>query len=150
MLTFNSDSEFISIKHAPQVVASCFKPPFSGPEEITVDAQAPKRNIILTGHDVGADINYMQTIGYNVTNLSNLLEQADTAIMWRCLQREANPRNLGSILAELGITGWNLHNAGNDAAYTLQAMLAIAIKHIDEKQKARDINDLEKKTRISE
>ena len=70
--------------------------------------------------------------------------------MWRYLKRETNPRNLGSILADLGIIGWNLHNAGNDAVYPLQAMIGIAIKHIEEKQKKRDVKDLEKKIRISE
>ncbi len=70
--------------------------------------------------------------------------------MWRYLKRESNPRSLGSILAELGIIGWNLHNAGNDAVYTLQAMIAIAIKHIDEKNKVKEVREQEKKARISE
>ncbi|KAH7360579.1 hypothetical protein BKA65DRAFT_188777 [Rhexocercosporidium sp. MPI-PUGE-AT-0058] len=145
------DSEFINLKDAPHIISTCFKPPFSGPGQLNVenDGQS-KRNIILVGHDVGADINFLQSIGYDVLNLSNLLEQADTAIMWRYLKREANPRNLGSILADLGIIGWNLHNAGNDAVYTLQAMIGIAIKHIEEKQKKREVKDLEKKIRISE
>jgi hypothetical protein len=78
------------------------------------------------------------------------LETADTAFMWRYLKRETNPRNLGSILAELGIIGWNLHNAGNDAVYTLQAMVAIAIKHIEEKQKAKEVREQEKKVRMTE
>jgi len=104
----------------------------------------------LVGHDIGADISFLQTIGYDVHNLSNLLETADTAFMWRYLKRESNPRNLGSILAELGIIGWNLHNAGNDAVYTLQAMIAIAIKHLDEKHRAKEVKEQEKKARISE
>ncbi|KAL5326879.1 hypothetical protein ACEPPN_004568 [Leptodophora sp. 'Broadleaf-Isolate-01'] len=145
------DSEFINLRDAPHIISTCFKPPFSGPGQVAADGDGqPKRNIILVGHDVGADINFLQSIGYDVLNLSNLLEQADTAIMWRYLKREANPRNLGSILADLGIIGWNLHNAGNDAVYTLQAMIGIAIKHIEEKQKKREIKDLEKKIRISE
>lgn len=73
-------------------------------------------------------------MGYNVLNLGNLKEKHDTAAMYRYLRRETNPRNLGAILADLGITGWNLHNAGNDAVYTLQAMIGIAIKHLVEKQ----------------
>ena len=150
-LTRRSDSEFINLKDAPHIISTCFKPPYSGPGKLsTGDNEQPKRNIILVGHDVGADIQYLQSVGYDVLNLSNLLEQADTAIMWRYLKRETNPRNLGSILAELGIIGWNLHNAGNDAVYTLQAMIGIAIKHIEEKQKKRDVKDLEKKIRISE
>jgi hypothetical protein len=92
----------------------------------------------------------LQTIGYDVTNLPNLLETADTAFMWRYLKRESNIQKLGSILAELGIIGWNLHNAGNDATYTLQAMVAIAIKHVEDKHKAKEIKEQEKKARISE
>ncbi|KAE9379176.1 hypothetical protein N431DRAFT_397291 [Stipitochalara longipes BDJ] len=144
-------SEFINLKDAPHIIASCFKHPFSKPEETAFSHEdQPKRNIVLVGHDIGADINFLQTIGYNVHNLSNLLETADTAFMWRYLKREANPRNLGSILAELGIIGWNLHNAGNDAVYTLQAMVAIAIKHIDEKNKAKEVREQEKKARMAE
>lgn len=152
MLTCDRDSEFISLADAPRVIASCFKHPFSGPENADANGEeAPQCNIILVGHDVGADINFMKSIGYDITNLSNLLEQADTAVMWRYLKRELNPRNLASILAELGIVAWNLHNAGNDAAYTLQAMVAIAIKHIDEKQKKkREVKEREKRDRITE
>ena len=54
--------------------------------------------------------------------------------MWRYLTDENNPRNLATILAELGITAWNLHNAGNDAVYTLQALIAIVIKSLSEEQ----------------
>jgi hypothetical protein len=78
------------------------------------------------------------------------LETADTTCMWRYLRRETNPRSLGSILAELGIIGWNLHNAGNDAVYTLQAMVAIAIKHIEENNKAKEVREQAKQTRIAE
>ncbi|KAK2630155.1 hypothetical protein QTJ16_000975 [Diplocarpon rosae] len=144
------DSEFVSLKDAPHVVASCFKPPFSKSDETDFNQEQPKRNIVLVGHDVGADVVFLQSIGYDVTNLSNLLEQADTAVMWRYLKRELNPRNLASILAELGIIGWNLHNAGNDAAYTLQAMVAIAIKHIVDTQKKRETREKEKRDRIIE
>jgi len=37
----------------------------------------------------------LKKIGYNIYNLSNLLEIVDTASMWRVLKREKNPRNLG-------------------------------------------------------
>jgi hypothetical protein len=54
------------------------------------------------------------------------------------------------ILYELEIIGWYLHNAGNDAVYTLQAMLAIACKHLEDKMKKKDEVEMEKKARISE
>ncbi|KAG9240102.1 hypothetical protein BJ878DRAFT_320174 [Calycina marina] len=136
-------SEFIDEKDAAAAVASCFKAPFSKPDGLPADEDAPKRNIVLVGHDVGADITYLKQIGYDIYNLINLLEIQDTASMWRVLKRETNPRNLGQVLTELDITGWNLHNAGNDAAYTLQAMIRIAIKHLVDKQIAKQIRDKE-------
>ena len=90
----------------------------------------PKRNIILVGHDLKSDIEYLWGMGYDATNLSNLLEAIDTADIYRALKQEQNPRNLGQVLLELGLTGWNLHNAGNDAAYTLQALLGIAFSSL--------------------
>lgn len=143
-------SEFISLKDAPHIIASCFKPPFSNPDEKSAASDIPKRNIILVGHDVTSDINYLRTIGYNVHNLSNLQEIVDTASMWRYVKRDTNPRNLGSILAELGILGWNLHNAGNDATYTLQAMIMIAIRDLEERQKLKDLKYKEMKERDAE
>ena len=89
-----------------------------------------KRNIILVGHDVITDVNYLKKIGYEIYNLSNLQELIDTSSMYRAFKREPNPRNLGSILANLDIAGWYLHNAGNDAVYTLQAMIGIAIRAV--------------------
>jgi DNA polymerase III alpha subunit (gram-positive type) len=149
----NSKSEFVSLKDAPHIVASCFKHPFSQPVIDSSPEEGPRRSIILVGHDVNADINFLRNIGYEVHNLSNLLEVVDTAAMWRYMKREANPRNLGSILAELDIIGWNLHNAGNDAVYTLQAMIGISVKHLNESKKRKEtkaIREREKQNRASE
>lgn len=110
------ESEFISIKDAPQIVASCFKHPFSAmltPSEWN-DPNAedqPKRNIVLVGHDTAMDIAYLRSLGYDVSNLQNLLECLDTATLFRALRYEPNNRSLGSILVDLGMMGWNLHNA---------------------------------------
>lgn len=61
--------------------------------------------------------------------------------MWRYIKKENNPRNLASVLQELGIVGWNLHNAGNDAVYTLQAMIGITIKALIEEQTENEIGE---------
>lgn len=58
--------------------------------------------------------------------------------MYRAFRREPNNSGLGKVLADLDIAGWDLHNAGNDAVYTLQAMVAIAVKSLVEKQGIRD------------
>lgn len=126
-------SEWISIKEAPQMIASCFR--FGAaliPQDLTsekhqaenscssssaseggpaVDTQEPKRNIILVGHDVKTDVDHLRGIGFDVSNMSNILEVIDTADMFRALKHEQQPRSLGAILLDLGLTGWNLHNA---------------------------------------
>ncbi|KAI9770088.1 MAG: hypothetical protein M1840_003538 [Geoglossum simile] len=117
-------SEWVTLRDAPRVVAECFR--FSPQDPLP-------RNIILLGHDVCGDIDYLKLLGYNPLNLSNLIEILDTSTMYRFLKREQNPRRLGAILADLDIMGWNLHNAGNDAAYTLQALLALTIKATTDK-----------------
>ena len=140
-------SEWISIKEAPQVVASCFKPPFSAPGQyirypdsrhevarigsnippLVKDYAANKRNIVLLGHETRSDIEYLHRIGYDVGNLSNVIEAIDTINLFRALKHERNPRSLAAVLLELELIGWNLHNAGNDAAYTTQALISICI-----------------------
>ncbi|KAL8815339.1 MAG: hypothetical protein Q9223_005519 [Gallowayella weberi] len=134
-------SEWISFKEAPQVIASCFRPPYSrlvdgnnGEHLTNGDTIAnanrermEKRQIVLVGHDVRNDIAYLRQIGYDVSTLSNIIEALDTADLYRAWKHHQNPTRLGSILMEFKMVAWNLHNAGNDAAYTLQALLGIAI-----------------------
>ena len=107
------ESEFISIKVAPQVVGSCFKPPFAarGAGVEFTDIQTPKRNIILVGHDTKTDIQYLRDLGYDLGNLSNLLDVLDTAELFRALKCESQSAGLGMLLYDLGLPGWNLHNA---------------------------------------
>lgn len=93
------------------------------------------------GHNVEEDIQYLRRIGYDPCNLANLLELVDTVSMYRSFREEDNPRNLGSILADLDIPAWYLHNAGNDAQYTLMAMVGIAFKAVEQKQECKTCNE---------
>lgn len=125
-------SEWISIKEAPQVVASCFRHPFSAPGQYTpfprehrmvgrngsgshslppVNEHAPKRNVVLVGHEIRSDIDYLRTIGYDVTNLSNLLESVDTVDLYKATKHGRDTSSLGAVLLDLGLVGWHLHNA---------------------------------------
>lgn len=131
-------SEFCSLEDAAAKVGACFKPPFCAlpqegaegafiamMEEIDLGEQ---RNIIFLGHDTLSDVRYLQQLGFNPLNLPNLLELQDTATMYRVWRREPNPTNLGKILYDFDIAGFNLHNAGNDAVFTVQSMLAICVR----------------------
>ena len=108
-------SEWISVKEVPQIIASCFRPPFSN---LNVDGSSPhnpgdatQRKIMLVGHAVRMDIDYLRKLGYDVSNLSNLIEAIDTADLYRAWMHEHNPTNLGAVLLTLELVGWNLHNA---------------------------------------
>lgn len=148
-------SEWISIKEAPQTIASCFRPPYSGPnlindsssvpqmQEIRQDAtpdglsssqlpahhehSPPERKIILVGHDIKTDIDYLLNIGYDVNNLSNVLEVIDTIDLFRAMSHEQQGRNLGSVLLDLGRTGWNLHNAVSRFFYRYSLSMLYAV-----------------------
>ncbi|KAH8692729.1 hypothetical protein BGW36DRAFT_302862 [Talaromyces proteolyticus] len=162
------ESEFISFKDACNAVEACFKPPYSAQvpvkfverklygekANVTIETEIKEcklrpRNIVLLGHGVQADIEYLHQLGCNLFGDHHafhktkafqchrkndpqdadprLLDTLDTANLFQVLKREAQQRALEIILNSLSIVGWNLHNAGNDARYTLEAMVRIII-----------------------
>ncbi|KAK4508626.1 hypothetical protein PRZ48_002365 [Zasmidium cellare] len=137
------ESEKVAKDSLATVLATCFREPYSktsskeddfpplgssklNPRATTFEPET--RNIVVVGHDLGQDVNYCRQIGYNILNRGNIIDQADTANMYRSYANDPNARSLGSILYDFDIPGWHLHNAGNDAVYTLQAMLAICVQ----------------------
>jgi hypothetical protein len=150
-------TEIISKKNAAGIVASCFKEPFSKPQtQEEIDAsweklsksssdsdalaeETEKRNIVFLGHNPASDVSFLRTLGYDVTNLLNLIGFMDTAGLYRAHKKESNVRSLGSILSELGIVGWNLHNAGNDAVYTMWIMIAIIVAEAQVRDVEKDV-----------
>ncbi|KAH7170293.1 hypothetical protein EDB81DRAFT_774995 [Dactylonectria macrodidyma] len=92
------------------------------------------RNLVLVGHDISQDIRYLETLGIRLVNLKNLTRQVDTQEMCQAWQNETQGRGLGKILSQLEIPSKNLHNAGNDAYYTVCAMFGIAVAQIREQE----------------
>lgn len=90
------------------------------------------RNLVLVGHDIAQDIKYFDTLGIHLLDLKNFTRQVDTQEMCQAWQNETQGRGLGKILSQLEIPSKNLHNAGNDAYYTVCAMFGIAIEQIRE------------------
>ncbi|KAI1617326.1 hypothetical protein EDD36DRAFT_450974 [Exophiala viscosa] len=109
------------------------------------------RNILLLGHDLRTDLDYlrdlgskifgpsrgtyplagMETMGTNekhVKTLASILEAIDTAPLYRVFKEETQNRNLGSIMKDLGLTSYFMHNGGNDARYTLEVLIAMVVK----------------------
>ena len=160
------ESEIISLKDAPQIVGSCFRPPYSNPDCLTpvtaleatptntgevnklslgpelidlagssaTDKQGQEqRNIVLVGHDIKADVAYLRDLGYDLRNLTNLIEVLDTASLFRAHNHDASAKSLGNLLLDLGLTGWNLHNAvsplSNFSCFTFA--ISLLLLHLD-------------------
>lgn len=132
-------TEFQALKALPAVLAEAFTPP---PLPMHTTPKGKKRRTIaFVGHDAAADIKYLNDCKFDSRiavreMLQRLDEEAgfgagaaremdvfDTAEMYRAITGEMNTKGLGKMLHELGLQPWNLHNAGNDAAYTLRAFV---------------------------
>ena len=110
-----------------------------------------KRNIIFLGHDIRNEFEYLRQLGSQIfgpssstypisevemnagevgrgETLGSIIEALDTAVLHRALLRDGQTQSLGKMMAGLGRTAWHLHNAGNDARYTLEALVALLIK----------------------
>jgi hypothetical protein len=111
-------------------------------------SKSPKpryRNIILVGHDLDADLNYLSSLKSAIfTNppintypqplepenhlRKRILESLDTATLYKVWKRETNITSLAKVLMGVEKTGWGLHNAGNDARYTMEALVGILVR----------------------
>ncbi|RPB21934.1 hypothetical protein L211DRAFT_758876, partial [Terfezia boudieri ATCC MYA-4762] len=132
-------TEFQALKALPTVLADAFTPP---PLSIhtTPEGKKRRRTIAFIGHDAAADIKYLYDCKFDSVvavreTLQRLDKEAgfngpvremdvfDTAEMYKAITGEMNTKGLGKMLIELELKPWNLHNAGNDAAYTLRAFV---------------------------
>ncbi|KAL4785654.1 hypothetical protein BJX76DRAFT_323866 [Aspergillus varians] len=121
-------SEWVSSDGVSGMVQDSFAQPsfFDGPDKTL-------RPLVLVGHSLDADIQYLQLANVHFIEDSNgapkFADRIDTATSFQVIRGEVDPRSLGGVIGELGMTGWNLHNAGNDARYTMQALVAMLVVH---------------------
>ena len=110
-----------------------------------------KRSVIFLGHDIRNEFEYLRQLGSQIfgpssstypisevemnaqgvgrsETLASIIEALDTAVLYRVLLRDPQTQSLGKMMVGLGRTAWHLHNAGNDARYTLEALVALLIK----------------------
>lgn len=124
----NHASTLVPNAQISKTVTACFNPPYSASS--TQQPSLETRKVVLVGHDINADITYLRQLGISLANFSCITDTIDTAALFRACTRDPNGRcALGHVLAEHDLQGWHLHNAGNDAVYTLWAMLAICVKN---------------------
>jgi hypothetical protein len=104
----------------------------SGDGEASAASVNP-RKIVVIGHDITQDLSHLKGINFDLLANNNVLEVLDTSELYRTMRHEEKAPSVSTMLYNFDISGWNLHNAGNDAGYTLQAFVGIAVRSMTQK-----------------
>ncbi|KAI4591622.1 ATP-dependent DNA helicase II subunit 2 [Pestalotiopsis sp. 9143b] len=84
---------------------------------------------VLVGHDLGSDVRYLESFGLEARKLPGYHDEIDTKDIFRHSQRTNDVRSLSFLCRELSVSPANhFHNAGNDAAYTMQCLLVMVLR----------------------
>lgn len=136
-------SETIRLSKAAQKIRACFGVPIKLKQTDSVSLEAPSekttkyRNVVLVGHALHSDKQYMKALGVSSDPMNTVIDTLDTQ---RIASSKKNPpRSLKKVLQALHIEPRYLHNAGNDAAYTLQACI---VMHVLTKEQRLAFTDL--------
>lgn len=136
------------------------------PDPISQQRGDRQRNIVIVGHAISADLEFLKNLGSKIfssrrgsqsavavdgdeTSASSLTpliidQTLDTAQLFKAWKQEKSPRKLAKILKELGRPCYYLHNGGNDARYTLEALVAMALEaRLEEDLKLQDKSTFE-------
>ncbi|CAF9930024.1 MAG: hypothetical protein ALECFALPRED_004502 [Alectoria fallacina] len=131
-------SEWISKQDVVSVLKECFNPSRSPYLSGTC-------RVVLVGHDIAADMKYLNELGFDVARMT--IDCIDTSDIYKASRRDGRQSALSTLLLQCGIPAKHLHNAGNDASYTLRVMVAIAL---DDSQNRRNSEEweIEKRNRM--
>jgi hypothetical protein len=119
-------SEIVPLSRVHNTLTQLFTNPSSGS---TLASDGGLRKLILVGHGLSNDTAYLSKLKFDPRAKGNIIQDVDT-------QKFAGTRKqtvgLSRLMAGLGVNPENLHNAGNDAAYTLQALLLMTVQHTND------------------
>ncbi|KAJ2897374.1 hypothetical protein MKZ38_004712 [Zalerion maritima] len=85
-------------------------------------------DIVLVGHDFDSDVKSLLRLGFNVYAIPNLREIVDSKGTHCHLVNADNGVSVRSSLDHFNLPYKYLHNAGNDAVYTLHVVLATVLQ----------------------
>jgi hypothetical protein len=119
------ESAFIQLGDAGRVMERIFSDPSRIHEACDFDTEIADvlPSIMLIGHDLKNDTEYLKKLNFTPKHVDGKI---DTQRLARISKKQ--PPGLTKLLAALSIDAKNLHNAGNDAAYTLQALIGVAVQ----------------------
>ncbi|KAK1816862.1 hypothetical protein LTR12_008701 [Friedmanniomyces endolithicus] len=127
--SFNFGSTtWINLDDAKPILRRIFRDPSQLLQagDLSMPLSGPMCDRVFVAHGVSNEIGYLKQLGFDMDQDAQVGLIIDT-------QRLAGGSKKGSIalyrlLLSLGVNPVNLHNAGNDAAYTLQAMVTMAFR----------------------
>ncbi|KOS43787.1 hypothetical protein ACN38_g5286 [Penicillium nordicum] len=166
-------SELIPHAEIPNVVDAAFHPPYMvRPKEEKIPAyriqskgenEIPshknrERTVILVGLDLHGDIMQLQRaesqVFVNLDKPSSVIrETIDVAELYCAATGETQPRGLRALLGLLNILSPDLHNAGNDAHYTLHALIRLMLRVAGERPwgyESAEVGDKEPNVKYNE
>ena len=94
--------------------------------DFEVDLPKQRRNIIFVGHGLNNDKTFLNQLGFPLASVTSIARDMDTQII--AGRTKKTQVALQRLLLSLELQPVNLHNGGNDAAYTLQALILMAVK----------------------
>lgn len=124
-LTRHRKSEIVGIDRIERTCTKILSPK---------DADGKPRKIVVVGHDINQDIKLLFGIDVDVYALPGLFDIIDNQRIQQHNIKYKDPQSLAAVLDSLSIEYWYLHNGGNDAVYTLQSMLAMAVRRRQKSQ----------------
>ncbi|KAK4456283.1 good for full DBP5 activity protein 2 [Podospora aff. communis PSN243] len=119
------NSEKVPVVEIPALLQQIIDEAEAKPGDITVGGRRP---VVLVFHESSADTKYLRTLGYRLFNAPNVIEVVDTRELNSFNTRDQGSSALERVLRRLVIYTEYLHNAGNDAVYTLQALISLAVE----------------------
>ncbi|KAK4224151.1 good for full DBP5 activity protein 2 [Podospora fimiseda] len=126
-------TEMVRLRDVPKTITEIINNGNFAPADFSTQSDqavthGQSRPVVLVFHDASSDIKYLHTAGYDVRSASNVVDVLDTKHMHQYTARTNNNASLENVLRYLDVPYQYLHNAGNDAAYTLRVMVGLAVK----------------------
>jgi DNA polymerase III epsilon subunit-like protein len=124
-------SEALPLPQAAEMLERLFQDP-TQVENLLGTWIAPEgepREVILVGHDLRADIDFLKHVKFDIRSAKNVIATADTHRINGKSSQTSVKRLLKTLqfdsVEDLEQQQW-LHNAGNDAVWTMKALVAMA------------------------
>jgi DNA polymerase III epsilon subunit-like protein len=121
-------STWIHLTDAKRILINAFRYPSQLCEaaNFAKHKSGSERNIVFVGHNASSDKTFMTQLGFSLSADATVSRTVDTQHLAGGTKKSAI--GLHRLLISLEVEPFNLHNAGNDAAYTLQAMVKMAVR----------------------